>query len=536
VRRLLVAGGAVLTGLLTAAAFEPLAWKDVAWVCLLPLLGALYAAERKDAFRLGMISGSVFWLVSIVWLTRVTVAGWIVLSLYCALYFACFAVVCSWWMKRCGVTGLAGNMGLMAVGTLSWTALEFARSNVASGFPWNPLGAAQAPSLAVVQIASWGGVYAVSALVVWVNLSFATTILQHVERRGGWSRRPHLELMAGLVALAGAFSWGVHAVGRLQPGGESLRVALIQPNIPQDEKWDQAKIDLIYSRLQGLTLSALGYGKPDLVVWPETALPDDVRQSPASYDLVYSLATHGVPMLVGTMDTAWTDDLGPLYFNSSFLFDGAGMIVAVYEKQHLVPFGEYVPFRKVLPFLKAMTPIQESFTPGRTSTVFRIEKPAAAFASLICFEDTVAALARRAVRNGARLLINQTNDAWFDPSAASRQHMAQCVFRCIENRVPAIRVANTGVTCHIDEAGRVIAVLQGEHGDTRVSAFKMADVRPAPADRPPTFYTRHGDAFAWLACAVALPALLGAFGLRLRGAKDSAGDGLTHARPTGRDL
>jgi len=162
----------------------------------------------------------------------------------------------------------------------------------------------------------------------------------------------------------------------------------------------------------------------------------------------------------------------------------------------LVCFGEYVPLADVLPFLRRLTPIQESFTPGTVQTVFRLDTSPRAFSVLICFEDTVAALARAAVRAGARLLVNQTNDAWFDPSWESRQHMLQCVLRCVENRVPAVRSSNTGITCFIDRTGRVTASLPPTAGPASEPECLAGTVQLPGPEMPLTFYTRYGDLFA----------------------------------------
>ena len=173
-----------------------------------------------------------------------------------------------------------------------------------------------------------------------------------------------------------------------------------------------------------------------------------------------------------------------------------GAPAQAYDKRHLVVFGEYIPLQPYVPFIKALTPISESFSPGSTSTVFCLERPPVRFSVLICFEDTVARLARDSVRNGARLLVNQTNDAWFDPSSASRQHMIQCVFRCVENGVPAVRCANTGVSCTIDRLGRIRDVLDDGAGHVSVMGFRWSRVDVPGAAMPLTFYTRHGDVFA----------------------------------------
>ncbi len=385
------------------------------------------------------------------------------------------------------------------------------RSTFATGFAWNALGVSQYRNVALLQGAAWGGVYAVSALIVGVNAGMALTIMRYVKRGGHWGRRPHLELMLAFLVLALAFFGGARRVRGLADGPVELRVGLVQTGIPQDDKWDEGTVELIYERLDQLTRAAHRAGPLDLVIWPETALPDDVRYSQASYDLVYSLCTLGAPLLVGSMDSEWPEDRRPVFYNSSFLFDPEGRVVERYDKQHLVLFGEYVPFQRALPFLTAMTPIQESFTPGTNATVFRLDQPPVAFSVLICFEDTVSRLARKAVRAGARLLVNQTNDAWFDPSSASRQHMAQCVLRVVETGVPALRAANTGATCYIDRRGVVAVLLKDEKGGTIFPGFTTAVARPAPEDMPPTFYTRVGDAPA---IGAGLLALMGVYAIR----------------------
>lgn len=505
---------AVLSGGLLSASFAPYESSEAAWLALVPLLLACRFVERPRAiFRLGFLAGSVFWLTSIWWLTRVSVAGWLALAFYCALYLGLFAWGAHRWLRRFGHERLAPNIGFMIFAACAWAGLEWVRANLATGFAWNPLGVSQYRNVALLQGAAWGGVYAVSALVVFVNAGIALTGMRYIQRSGFWGRRPHVELMLAFLVLALAFFGGAQRARGLKDGTTSLRVAMIQTGIPQDDKWDSNTVQMIYQRLDDLTRTALRTGPLDLIIWPETALPDDVRYSEASYDVVYRLATNGVPILVGTMDTQWPEDGKPVYYNSSFLFDSEGVLLDTYEKQHLVLFGEYVPLQNALPFLSAMTPIQESFSAGSRSTVFRLENDAT-FSVLICFEDTISVLARKAVLAGARMLVNQTNDAWFDPSSASRQHMAQCVLRVVETGVPAVRVANTGVSCYINRRGLVESRLQDEHGGTLFPGFKTVQVRFPPDDLPPTFYMRHGDALPMGAGLLALLIVLGLWAVK----------------------
>ncbi len=502
---------AIASGLLLFAAFAPFEMAEAAWIALVPLLVAVRGASLRRAFDYGLLAGSVFWLASISWLTHVTIGGWVGLALYCALYVALFAAGAALWLRRWGCDRWLKNLSFMTFAAAGWAGLELVRSTWFSGFPWNPLAATQYRNTALLQMGAWGGVHGVSALVVWVNAGLAVTVMQYIERKGTWGRRPHPELIAAFLVVALVFAWGVKRLRATDPGADPVRLALIQTNIPQDEKWDEAKIEFIYGRLRNLTRGALRAGPADLIVWPETALPDDVANSEPSYGLVYELVTNGVPLLVGSMDSRWLEEGGPLYYNSSFLFDKRGAVLDIYDKQHLVPFGEYLPFPGLLSFLRALTPIGESFSCGTTATVFRLPERNLAFSALICFEDTLPALSRAAVRNGARLLLNQTNDAWFDPSAASRQHMIQSILRAVENGVPLVRVANTGASCVIDRRGVIQSMLANEYGEIRLSGFKLAEVRPAPADMPLTFYTRRGDLLVILAglAALAYTAVLG---------------------------
>jgi apolipoprotein N-acyltransferase len=498
--------GAVLTGLLLAAAFPPLEWAGAAWVALVPLMLAAQVARPRQALALGFSCGAVFWMFSISWLRIVSIPGWLTLALYCSLYMMLFAGMVSIWRRRFGLDPWYINLGLVVLLASAWVALEYGRSILCTGFAWNSLGATQYRNIFLIQAARWGGVYAVSAVIVAVNAAIALTLTQYMDSDMRW-KRPHPELILTVLVLGAMMLDGRRFLRVPDSPAQPLRVALVQPNIPQSYPYIPERFEFIRDTLRRLTKDALQAGRPDLLIWPETADPDEIRNSPDAYNLVYDLVTNGVPLLAGSMDTEWTDQ-GPLYYNSSFLIDTSGKIVQGYDKRHLVIFGEYIPLRHIFPFLSLITPITGSFSPGTTSTVFRLDEPSLAFSVLICFEDTVAALARESVRNGARLLINQTNDAWFEPSCASKQQMIQCVFRCVENGVPAIRCANTGVSCVIDRRGRVLATLTDENGCPRVAGFKMASVDVPGEKLPLTFYTRHGDVFAWLCAGFCLFAVV----------------------------
>jgi apolipoprotein N-acyltransferase len=412
--------------------------------------------------------------------------GYAVLALYCALYFVPFAVVLAACIRRWGVKSFRTNLRIMFSVTMVWVGSEYLRGLLFTGFPWNPLGVSQYTSPAIIQIAEWGGVYIVSACIVWMNAALYLTLRQYLLGIRSKNYRPHGELMFGLLPIALSAAYGFNILLNQPPHWKPLTVALIQPNIPQSEKWDSQKDEQIRARLGELTETATRLGGIDLVIWPETALPDFVRVSRPSSQLIYRLAKLGSPLLVGTMDVLFSES-GRTYFNSSILYGTNGVEITKYDKQHLVPFGEYVPFPKLM---GKFTPVDVDFQAGIQSTALPLPGKAP-FSVLICFEDSVAPLAVKAVRNGARWLINQSNDAWFDPSAQSEQHLAHAIFRCIENRVPMARCCNTGITCTIDPYGAVQRNLA-----PRTKGFSINEIYPRPIGLASTFYTRNGDAFA----------------------------------------
>ncbi len=495
---------AVVSGVFLFASFPPLEWAAAAWIALVPLLVICVYSPPGWSFRFGLLCGVIFWLLSVSWVIHVSYLGWVCLGVYCALFIACFSMTVSWWIRRRGIHGRIGNPLLMLTIPAMWVGFEFLRSTLISGFPWNPLGVSQFNNLVLIQCAQWGGVYLVSYIIAMVNTALALTIVQYLRMQGSKRYRAHPELMISIAVLALSFVYGNKAMRQFNSTSGTLTIAAIQPNIIQVEKWSEEYIDEIYARLKNTTESVIKRFAPDLVVWPETAVPDFVRYSSPSQKVISDLLVYGVPILVGSMD-AKESATGTNYYNSSLLFTQDHNRLQSYDKQHLVIFGEYIPMEHIFPFLKTLSPIEGSFTSGKVSTIFRLDRLKAPFAVLICFEDTVPSLARKAVWKGARLLINQTNDAWFDPSCASRQQMTHCVFRCVENRVAAVRATNTGITCFINQNGVVYGMLKPARGHLPEPEFSIKSVFVPGADMPMTFYTKYGDIFAIMCLAVTLP-------------------------------
>ncbi len=503
---------AVGSGILMAAAYPPFEVSQLAWVALVPLLIAMMGVAPREGARLGWITGLTFWLTGLSWLLRLfetspapfplILLGWAVLSVYCAAYVAVFAYTFAWLAGRIGTARLWQTLLLMALATATWVGGEYARGAIGGGFPWNDLGISQFRNLGLIQAAAWGGVAAVSAVIMLMNVGIAFTIRRYLPGPDRQKYRPHVELFVGLLAIVLCYRFGFAAVrghGALPP---SVTIAAVQPAIPQIKKWETGDAERILTRLRQLTDSAAtAEPRPDLIVWPETATPDCATTENESLGLIRDMGRHGIPLLVGTMDVTDAGKGEFLCYNASLLFTPEGTIAARYDKQHLVPFGEYIPFSEAIPWLARLAPMGWNCTAGRAATVMEAGDPPVPFSCLICFEDIMPGLARRAVLNGARLLINQTNDAWFDRSAGPVQHLSHSVFRAIENRVPVIRVANSGITCLVHPTGAIDSPTSNAPGVPPAAAIPSWDVGIPGPEWTPTPYARHGDLSFALPCA-----------------------------------
>ena len=522
--------GAVATGLLLATAFAPFENWQSAWGALIPLLLVLFrraeqwraegardsggfSRQVRQAFRTGYLAGVVFWLVSMVWLLTLfktspapgilILAGYLGLVAYCALFMGGFAMTAFWCAAALGTDKAWKTLLLTVVTAVIGVAFEYGRGVLLGGFPWNALGVSQFRNLALIQCAEWTGVAGVSGLILLVNAGVAFTILRYLPGRKSTAYRPHIELFLGLVATALVLRTGMGMVLVNAPPYGTLSVAAVQPAIPQVTKWSQALADENHAVLRRLTELAFAVKPtPDLVIWPETATPYPVNAEGESQDLVRDLARTGIPLLVGSMVVTGEGDAMEC-FNSSLLFDGTGKVAGRYDKQHLVPFGEYVPLSGLLPFLGRLAPMGWNCSAGRQATILRAGNPATPFSVLICFEDIMSGLARKAALAGARMLVNQTNDAWFDGSAGPVQHLSHCVFRAVENRLSIIRVANSGITCLIQPNGKIEEATDNRRGVPPAEQVCQWLVCAPPGEGQSTVYMRHGDRAFAIPCAVA---------------------------------
>jgi apolipoprotein N-acyltransferase len=409
--------------------------------------------------------------------------------------------------------------------------LEMIRARLFGGFPWNFIGASQYQLTPLIQIASVTGVHGISFLVVWFSLSFFSAmraVFSKTASRFAWQP----EVFFPLLAVAIIFAFGSIKMHERLPPVSNLRVTLIQPSVPQTLIWNESENASRFRQLLALSESALT-NRTDLLIWPESALPEFDEESLTA--ITNLIRTHRVWMILDADDATWrtnaTDKNDFDVFNAAFLFDPNGNCTGIYHKQKLVAFGEYIPLARWLPFLKWFTPIQDGYATGDRPVTFEINRPGESprepiielnngssatsprqtvkTSPLICFEDTFPQLAREADKsNHLDFLVNLTNDGWFGRSAEQWQHMANAVFRAIENGVPLIRCANNGVTCWIDSYGSVREILKDQTGGVYGVGAMTVQI-PLLSEKPaPTFCNRHGDWFGWSCAMVATVVLL----------------------------
>ncbi|MFN3476278.1 MAG: apolipoprotein N-acyltransferase [Candidatus Methylomirabilales bacterium] len=488
-RQVIAAG---FSGLLLVLAFPRFDLGPVAFFALVPFLFALYGERPQKAFGMGLLTGCLFYLVSLSWMTHtMTVYGglsWPVsvlvlfaLAFYLSLYFALFALLFAKLQDRSGLFQPLFASSL-------WTALEYLRTYLLTGFPWNLLGYSQYRNLPLIQIAAYTGVYGVSFLLVFVNASIAYAL-----RPPFRGRKVLPPLLLSLFLLLSAFgsSW----IPLPQPSkGRELRVALLQGNIDQGVKWDPAYQRATLEAYRRLTLEA-AKENPALIVWPETATPFFLRSHPLGEEVLQTAQEARAFLLVGSPD--WDGEERRRYFNSAFLISPEGRIVEKYDKIHMVPFGEYVPLKRILFFVQKMAYGIGDFSGGDRYTVFSFSL--GRFSVTICYEAIFPDQVRRFVQGGADFLVNITNDAWFGPSSAPYQHLAMAAFRAVENRVYLIRAANTGISAIVAPTGEIVKAT-----DLFVEAALSGAIRLKEGT---TFYTRFGDFFTLSCVASSLAAI-----------------------------
>ncbi|OPX20909.1 MAG: apolipoprotein N-acyltransferase [Desulfobacca sp. 4484_104] len=482
---------AVFSGLLLTAAFPKFNQTYLLWLALVPLFWALPGVSGRNAFLLGFINGLSHNLTLLYWIVYVThvyghlplILGFAILLLL-ATYLSLYRGIWTWgisWGQQRGLNQLWWAPAL-------WVALEFGQAYIFTGFPWELLGYGLYNCRLLVQLADLTGVYGLSFLIVFVNQAIFSLFLTFGEA-GRRQRRRALVLMVIIVGATLVYGYvRLQQLQRQTAQSPQLPVAVVQGNIEQGQKWDprfqQTTLD-IYADLT----KKISPARPHLVIWPETAAPFFFLREPLMSRQVEGIAREAQSyLLFGSPAFEFQESGEQQFYNRAYLLSPQGKVVGSYDKAHLVPYGEYVPLRRYFFFIGKMVPMVGDFAAGPPGVV--LSTPAVDIGTLICFESIFPELSRAMAQNGANLLVNITNDAWFGTTSAPYQHLSMAVLRAVENRLSLARAANTGISAFINPEGQII---------WRSDLFvPTAEVMTIPLGPGGSFYSRFGNLFAFL--------------------------------------
>ncbi len=502
---------AVCSGLGIALAFPPTALTLTIWVALVPLLFAAQSQPLNRVFRYAWIQGLVFFAATLYWLftsqhdyghLSVTNAGARTL-IVCAVeaLFIAAAVGGAVFVTR------RTRVPIWITLPIAWPAIEWLRGFFPLGFPWGLLGYAAYRDLRLIQFAEFTGVYGVSALIVLVNAAIYTALARAPSRR----EKTWAAAFAATSVIC-ALIFGSFRINQLEGARQegSLRIAMVQGDIPQSYKWNPAMVAPSFKVYSDASQWA-AREHADLIIWPETAAAFLFQPNlgyPAGFRLQaeYRLRTLrlaralGQPLLIGA--PALENNHGDASSrNRAYLISPQGLIEAWYDKNLLVPFSEYVPLKPVFGrFLHPMVESPVDLAPGTGQTIFAVG--GAKLAVLICYESIFPDFTRRAIKAGANILVNLSNDAWFGRSSAPYQLFAMAAMRAVENHTPLVRVNNTGISGVVAPTGRIMGATAIFTRTTRIETVSWR--------RTSTFYSEHGDLFAELCAALTIIGLAAA--------------------------
>ncbi|MBL7685979.1 MAG: apolipoprotein N-acyltransferase [Deltaproteobacteria bacterium] len=472
----------------------------LAWIAWVPLFLVVLPESPRKQFYLTFIYGFFFYLGATYWLYNamhgfgglsplISSLVLLLLSVILGAYFAITFLIASFLNQKVKLSYFI-SLPILLV------AVEWGRTHwPVGGFPWAQVGYTQYGYLPLIQFADWTGVYGVSALICLVNVYFYELYLKIRKGQKEENKSFVIKSIFTFTGLLFILIYGqtrIHQIETLIQKKSPKQVALVQGNIPQDQKWSPQWGHQILSTYQRLTRESW-FRNVDLVVWPETAYPFDL---PFDQENVVRelLGDFHAPLLFGAVgfDSKHLQIQNPeIIFNSAVLM-GQNQAWQFYHKQHLVPYGEYVPFQQWLPFLKKLTAQVGQFQPGNEFNLLQIND--FKLGSLICYEDIFPQIARRFVQSGANLLVNLSNDAWYGNTSALPQHLSFSTFRAIENRRYLVRATNTGVTSWVDPTGKIELKLPLFQEGILIAQPKLLEEK--------SFYSHFGDLFAYVCLAL----------------------------------
>jgi|SRR5579864_228978 len=472
------------------------------WVCVGILLIILFGAKPGIAFASGFLHGFFFCITSVPWIAETLsvhgglsrAGGWGVLLLIAAAWGVLIGIF-AWSVHRLSLR----SVELACIGApFLWITFEFARAHLPEiSFPWNLLGYPASANSALIQMTTITGIYGLSFLAMCLN-----SLLAWADAGSSSSGKRRVTILGiAAAAILIVMAAGSRLVPQPEAGHYARAVQLNFPEAPSypSDWFQQHTGDL--DEITRLSLAPSVY-KPDLIVWPEAPAPFSF-EDPQFAKVASTLAIHaGHPFIAGTiewkppLDSSAATPHGNLApYNSALMFDAQGQRLFVYDKIHLVPFGEYEPFPLIHRVVASVSDEVGGFRKGKSYVVGRFPN-GYTFGVFICYEAIYPGEVRHFAADGAQLLVNISNDGWFGHSAAAEQHLRMARVRAVENRRWLIRSTNSGYTAAVDPYGRIFRALPP---DIRATADLPYDFR---TDK--TIYTRFGDWFAWLCVIVSV--------------------------------
>jgi apolipoprotein N-acyltransferase len=453
----------------------------LAWIALVPLIFACRNLNGIAAGVLGLLSGFASTWAVFSWIFEVP--GFRIYHMAIgALYFGLYPAL---WCAGISFFRQSRIPSLFTIPAL-WVALDYLKAHAGfMAFPWGTLAQSQHSHLSILQIAAFTGEYGPTFLMVMTSVVLTELI---ISRQRAWKKA----IMAGIIiGLAGL--WGVLTLSRPMVS-TPLRVAVIQPSILLSERGSPAGYASTINRMEMLTLKA-AQAHPALIAWPETAVRDLAKDPNLILRLRRLSDTIQTPLIVGASDYTKFNDPGKAVFearqyNSAYFIEPGKPPGAPYRKKILVPFGEYLPWESLITWPTWLIPRSFNVVPGDESKIFQLTD-GTRFSVIICWENLFSSYVRQIIKGGAQLVVHLSNDNWFGPTAAPHQHNLASVLRAVENRTPILIASNTGPSEIIDPYGRIKARQPGLFTQGIVGA----EIKLSTSQK--TFYTRHGDLFAW---------------------------------------
>ena len=486
--------GCAMGGVLIALAFPDYGMWPLAWIGAAPFLASLPGKSPHHGALLGFVFGLASFGPTFTWMRNTMIdfghipepLAWVV-TLLAVVYLSAFTALAGYTLSW--IDNKSKGAYTLAAAPFVWSTLETLRTYAYPlEFPWARIADTQYQALRLIQIADITGEEGVSLLIILVNSALAACLLWFTKGKKDGERFPWNWAIVAAVIFIGSASYGsLRLSDTAKMVTKKVKVALIQGNIDQARKWEESYIEEQVEIYFRRTRQAVVEGA-ELIAWPETAAPFYFG-SGGPYDLFMRDLAYdtGRPIIFGAPYLVWKDQKRLTYNRAWALTpDGAR---SSYDKVHLVPFGEYVPFKKLLWFIEKMVDSVGNIEPGKAMTL--LDAGEYKVGAQICYEVIFPAYSRTMTAAGADVIINITNDSWFGRSAASRQSLAMAVFRAVENRRPLLRAAQSGVSAMISPTGEVTAktglfVETTLYGEMEITNGRM------------TIYTLSGGLFGWL--------------------------------------